>query len=98
MRRLSTQIFAGQVAILVATALVGFALAYFLFPRIFAVAVDPLTGARLLCELPYTDRCSPLPANIQMPDQSLPASPVQIPPPPSTAPPPAQQANPGSHK
>jgi proteasome lid subunit RPN8/RPN11 len=74
--------------------LAGFAIAYFLFPRIFAVTTDPLTGSRLLCELPDADRCAPLPAGIHVPDEPPPPAA----PPPSTAPAPAQPSSPGSHK
>jgi proteasome lid subunit RPN8/RPN11 len=82
----------------ISAALVGFALAYFLFPRIFAVAIDPLSGSRMLCELPYAGHCTALPENLELPDESPHVSPSQIPTPPSTAPPAAQQASPGSHK
>ena len=76
--------------------LLGFAIAYFLFPRVLAELVDPATGDHFLCDLSH-QRCEPLPADIQ--PQSPPSpSPLPAPTPPSTAPAPVQPANPGSPK
>lgn len=96
-----TGIFLTHISMLLA----GFAIAYFLLPpRAFVVMVDPVTGSRLLCELPDADRCAPLPAGMLVPSESPPPSPAPTATPPSnaTAPvqpaAPARPAAPGSHK
>jgi proteasome lid subunit RPN8/RPN11 len=78
--------------------LLGFALAYILFPRVLAELIDPLTGNRVICDLPYLDRCTPLPANMQAPNPSIPESPPHAATPPHTTPAPAQPASPGIHQ
>jgi proteasome lid subunit RPN8/RPN11 len=78
--------------------ILGFAVSYFLFPRILAELVDPLTGQRVICELPNLDRCTALPSNLDTPSGALPASPYPSATPPSTAPAPAPPANSGSHQ
>jgi proteasome lid subunit RPN8/RPN11 len=77
--------------------LAGFAIAYFLFPHVLAELVDPATGTRVICDLSYRQRCTPLPAELQAPDAPLLQDPLQTPTPPAN-PPPAQPSSPGSHK
>jgi proteasome lid subunit RPN8/RPN11 len=78
--------------------LVGFMLAYFLFPQVIALTVDPATGqvvvrdARAL--LPYVGHSLALPT-----EPAGPEPPSTVPPPQSTTtPPPAQPSSPGSAK
>jgi proteasome lid subunit RPN8/RPN11 len=75
----------------------GFAISYFLFPRILAELVDPLTGNHVICDLPDLDRCTPLPSNPDASSRILPPSPSPSTTPPSTAPAPVPPANSGSH-
>lgn len=76
--------------------LLGFAVAYFLFPHVLAELVDPATGNHVICDFSYHQRCTPLPEDLQAPSAPLP-DPFQRPGS-STAPAPSQPANPGSHK
>ena len=63
----------------VSTFLIGFALAYFLFPRVLALMIDPTTGELIVRDgralLPYLDQRIALPPNVEDPKQSLPAHP-----------------------
>jgi proteasome lid subunit RPN8/RPN11 len=83
--------------------LIGFALAYFLFPRILALIPDPLTGHWVIRDgealLPYLNQESP--GDLKAQPAPLPATPSPAAPPPaktSPAPAPAQPASPGSHQ
>jgi proteasome lid subunit RPN8/RPN11 len=86
--------------------LVGFAIAYFLFPRIFAVMVDPATGQVVLRDgealLPYLNQRVPLPGGVEVQPGPAPASPPSATPPSAAtapaAPAPAQPASPRSHQ
>jgi proteasome lid subunit RPN8/RPN11 len=75
----------------------GFAISYFLFPRVLAELVDPLTGNRVICDLPYLDRCTPMPSNPDASSPIFPSSPSPSVTPPSAAPAPAPPAPSGSH-
>ena len=91
------QRWAGMILTHASMLLLGFSISYFLFPRVVALITDPLTGTRVLCDLPYLDRCAALPANLQAPSSPLPAgfAPPATTPAPTTTPAPAQPASPG---
>jgi proteasome lid subunit RPN8/RPN11 len=76
--------------------LVGFALAYLLFPRVLALMIDPATGEIIVRDgrelLPYLDQRIPLPGTLREPQ------PLSAPPPSTTAPAPAQPASPRSNQ
>jgi proteasome lid subunit RPN8/RPN11 len=75
----------------------GFALAYFLFPRVLAVLIDPVTGEFVVRDgqwlIPYLDQRIPLPAGATAPNQ--PPSGASSP---STTPTHPQSPSPGSTK
>lgn len=77
--------------------LVGFAIAYFLFPRIYALMVNPVTGEVEVHDgrplLPYLDGRVPLPRLTEQPG----VSPLTAPPA-ASQPAPTQPASPGGHK
>jgi proteasome lid subunit RPN8/RPN11 len=83
--------------------LAGFAVAYFLFPKVYALIVNPVTGQLELRDgrplLPYLDGRIPLPRMMDEPGSpsSVGPSPLAMPPA-ATQPAPTQPANPGSHK
>ena len=79
--------------------LLGFVLAYFLFPRVLAVMIDPATGEVVIRDgralLPYLDHGPVLPGDSAVPKQPLPEQPPASTAPHSTAPAsPAQSASP----
>jgi proteasome lid subunit RPN8/RPN11 len=83
--------------------LIGFTLAYFLFPRFLAVMIDPATGEVVIRDgsalLPYLDRGAVLPGDSAAPKQPLPEHPPASAAPHSTPPtPPAQSASPRRDK
>jgi proteasome lid subunit RPN8/RPN11 len=63
----------------VSALLIGFALAYFLFPRVLALMIDPATGELIVRDghalLPYLDQRIVSPQNVEEPKQTLPAHP-----------------------
>lgn len=83
--------------------ILGFALAYLLFPRVLAVLIDPATGEYIVRDgralLPYLDQRTPLPLGIEEPKQpsTAPKSPSASPPT-ATQPVPAQPASPRSNQ
>jgi hypothetical protein len=95
-----------------AVLVLGFSIAYFLFPRVLALTVDPVTGQILVHDgrplLPYLDGRVPMPnaSELERQDPHQPAAPLAAPaspdhpqaaPPPSQAAPPAPQSTPGTH-
>lgn len=76
--------------------LVGFALAYLLFPRVLALMIDPATGEIIVRDgrelLPYLDQRIPLPGSLREPQ------PLSAPPPSTTGPAHVQPANPRSNQ
>lgn len=95
-----------------AVLVLGFSIAYFLFPRVLALTVDPVTGQILVHDgrplLPYLDGRVPMPSasELERQDPHQPAPPLAAPaspdhpqaaPPSSQAAPPAPQSTPGTH-
>lgn len=78
----------------------GFTLAYFLFPRVLALMIDPATGELIGRDgralLPYLDQRIVMPSSVEGPKQPLPAHPPPSAPPSSTTTVPAQPVNPRS--
>jgi proteasome lid subunit RPN8/RPN11 len=78
--------------------LIGFTLAYFLFPRVLSLMIDPTTGELVVRDgralLPYLDQRIALPPSVEEPKQSLPAHPPQSASPSTTVP--AQPTSPRS--
>ena len=86
--------------------LVGFAIAYILFPRVLAVMIDPATGEVIVRDgrplLPYLDGRVPLPAMSRVPQPSPPETPpaaiAPVSPTKPQAAPPAKPSSPGRHQ
>jgi proteasome lid subunit RPN8/RPN11 len=80
--------------------LAGFAIAHFLFPRIYILDVDPATRRLVLRDgealLPYINQ--PIPPELELPQEPLPAGPSSAAPATSPAPAPAQPASPRSNQ
>ena len=90
----------GAVLTHISALLIGFMLAYILFPRVLALMIDPATGELIVRDghalLPYLDQHIPLPTTLEEPQHSMPASPSSSTPPSTTAPAPAQPTSPRS--